>query len=233
MELIGPEKTIALLLENYSKYFNDFTWWLSGERSLPFGLLVHDLMGNTTLSTNKWMKFSDNASNTNNNNWFCENSKRWNLANFHVSSETYKRMIAVADASCCAQPMPRLQKKVTFVKIHSLTKAEVVEPTIMKCEEFDELCYVLFCEHKNNMPFLISEYVFLTFLRDRFLVKLYFWGIYNYLCIQNKSTYCRSRAYAIARFLVSMFENDMLQGVNNLIWITKWLENWWKDELFL
>ena len=30
VELIGPEKTIALLLENYSKYFNDFTWWLSG-----------------------------------------------------------------------------------------------------------------------------------------------------------------------------------------------------------
>ena len=25
LELIGPEKTIALLLENYSKYFNDFT----------------------------------------------------------------------------------------------------------------------------------------------------------------------------------------------------------------
>ena len=25
VELIGPEKTIALLLENYSKYFNDFT----------------------------------------------------------------------------------------------------------------------------------------------------------------------------------------------------------------
>ena len=41
VELIGPEKTIALLLENYSKYFNDFTWWLSGERSLPFGLLVY------------------------------------------------------------------------------------------------------------------------------------------------------------------------------------------------
>ena len=40
VELIGPEKTIAVLLENYSKYFNDFTWWLSGERSLPFGLLV-------------------------------------------------------------------------------------------------------------------------------------------------------------------------------------------------
>ena len=40
VELIGPEKTIALLLENYSEYFNDFTWWLSGERSLPFGLLV-------------------------------------------------------------------------------------------------------------------------------------------------------------------------------------------------
>ena len=40
VELIGPEKTIALLLENYSKYFNDFTWWLSDEWSLPFGLLV-------------------------------------------------------------------------------------------------------------------------------------------------------------------------------------------------
>ena len=40
VELIGPEKTIALLLKNYSKYFNDFTWWLLGERSLPFGLLV-------------------------------------------------------------------------------------------------------------------------------------------------------------------------------------------------
>ena len=40
VELIGPEKTIALLLANYSKYFNEFTWWLSGERSLPFGLLV-------------------------------------------------------------------------------------------------------------------------------------------------------------------------------------------------
>ena len=25
VELIGPEKTIALLLENYSKYLNDFT----------------------------------------------------------------------------------------------------------------------------------------------------------------------------------------------------------------
>ena len=43
VELIGPEKKIALLLENYSKYFNDFTWWLSGERSLPFGLLVLNL----------------------------------------------------------------------------------------------------------------------------------------------------------------------------------------------
>ena len=40
VELIGPEKRIALLLENHSKYFNDFTWWLSGERLLPFGLLV-------------------------------------------------------------------------------------------------------------------------------------------------------------------------------------------------
>ena len=40
MELISPEKTIAVLLENYSKYFNDFIWWLSGEWLLPFGLLV-------------------------------------------------------------------------------------------------------------------------------------------------------------------------------------------------
>ena len=28
VELIGPEKRIAVLLENNSKYFNDFTWWL-------------------------------------------------------------------------------------------------------------------------------------------------------------------------------------------------------------
>ena len=38
--LLALKKTIALLLENYSNYFNDFTWWLSGELSLPFGLLV-------------------------------------------------------------------------------------------------------------------------------------------------------------------------------------------------
>ena len=31
---------LVYLLENYSKYFDDFTCWLSGERSLPFGLLV-------------------------------------------------------------------------------------------------------------------------------------------------------------------------------------------------
>ena len=28
------------VLENHSKYFDDFTYWLSGEQSLPFGLLV-------------------------------------------------------------------------------------------------------------------------------------------------------------------------------------------------
>lgn len=30
----------ALLLENCLKYFDDVTCWLSGERSMPFGLLV-------------------------------------------------------------------------------------------------------------------------------------------------------------------------------------------------
>ena len=32
--------TAAPLLENYSKYSDDLTCWLSGERSLPFVLLV-------------------------------------------------------------------------------------------------------------------------------------------------------------------------------------------------
>ena len=32
--------TITFSLENYSKYFGDFTCWFSGERSLPFGLLL-------------------------------------------------------------------------------------------------------------------------------------------------------------------------------------------------
>ena len=32
------KKSLNLLLENYSKYFDDL---LSGERSLPFGLLVN------------------------------------------------------------------------------------------------------------------------------------------------------------------------------------------------
>ena len=41
--LLGHEKTIALLLENYSKYFNDFSCWLSGKRLLSFGLLVTHL----------------------------------------------------------------------------------------------------------------------------------------------------------------------------------------------
>ena len=40
----GPEKTIALLLENYSTYFDEFTCWLSGERSLPFELLVNFIL---------------------------------------------------------------------------------------------------------------------------------------------------------------------------------------------
>ena len=31
------------LFENYSKYFDDFTGWLLGERLLPFGLLVSRL----------------------------------------------------------------------------------------------------------------------------------------------------------------------------------------------
>ena len=34
------KKAIALLLENYSQYFCDFTCWLSVELSLPFELLV-------------------------------------------------------------------------------------------------------------------------------------------------------------------------------------------------
>ena len=34
LELLGPG------LENYYKNFDDFTCWLAGERSLPFGLLV-------------------------------------------------------------------------------------------------------------------------------------------------------------------------------------------------
>ena len=35
------KKSLNLLLENYSKYFDDL---LSGERSLPFGLLVNNAM---------------------------------------------------------------------------------------------------------------------------------------------------------------------------------------------
>ena len=30
----------VFLVEKYSKYFDDFTCWLSGERLLPVGLLV-------------------------------------------------------------------------------------------------------------------------------------------------------------------------------------------------
>ena len=48
VELIGHEKTIALLLENYSKYFNDFTWRL-------FGLLVpHPLTSNFRFYAYSW-----------------------------------------------------------------------------------------------------------------------------------------------------------------------------------
>ena len=45
IDQIGPQTTelvaheFVFLLENYSKYFDDFTGWLSGERSFPFGLL--------------------------------------------------------------------------------------------------------------------------------------------------------------------------------------------------
>ena len=33
------ESWLFFFLEMYSKYFDDFTCWLPGERSLPFGLL--------------------------------------------------------------------------------------------------------------------------------------------------------------------------------------------------
>ena len=55
VELIGPEKTIAPLLENYSKYFNDFTWWLSGEGLLPFGLLVYLSMSYRVQIKSDWL----------------------------------------------------------------------------------------------------------------------------------------------------------------------------------
>ena len=42
LEFYGPEKKTTQLLFHLktSKYFCDFTCWLSGERLLPFGLLV-------------------------------------------------------------------------------------------------------------------------------------------------------------------------------------------------
>ena len=43
LELLSPEenqKPIAILFENYSKYFDYFPCWFSGERSLLFLLLV-------------------------------------------------------------------------------------------------------------------------------------------------------------------------------------------------
>ena len=33
--------SMALLLENYSKYFGDFSCWHSDERSFPFGLVLY------------------------------------------------------------------------------------------------------------------------------------------------------------------------------------------------
>ena len=43
LELLGTENPMALLLENYSKYlkFDDFSCWLSDERSFPFGLVLY------------------------------------------------------------------------------------------------------------------------------------------------------------------------------------------------
>ena len=45
IDQIGPQTTelvaheFVFLLENYPNYFDDFTGWLSGERSFPFELL--------------------------------------------------------------------------------------------------------------------------------------------------------------------------------------------------
>ena len=39
-KMVFPLFLDVYLLENYSKYFDDYTGWLSVERWLPFGLLV-------------------------------------------------------------------------------------------------------------------------------------------------------------------------------------------------
>ena len=37
--------SVVFLHDNYSNYFDDFTFWLSCERSFPFGLLVFKWVG--------------------------------------------------------------------------------------------------------------------------------------------------------------------------------------------
>ena len=39
-KVVFPLVLVVYLLETYTKSFDDYTCWLSGERSLPFGLLV-------------------------------------------------------------------------------------------------------------------------------------------------------------------------------------------------
>ena len=39
-KMMFPLFLFVYLLENYSKYFDGYTCWLSGERSLPFDLLI-------------------------------------------------------------------------------------------------------------------------------------------------------------------------------------------------
>ena len=38
-KMVFPLFLVVYLLENYPRYFDDYTCWLSGEQSLPFGLL--------------------------------------------------------------------------------------------------------------------------------------------------------------------------------------------------
>ena len=57
-------------------------------------------------------------------------------------SQDFKRKKHGSDAKL------RLSKYILLRKQER--KQEVVEQTFMKCKEFVDLCYVLFCEHKNN-----------------------------------------------------------------------------------
>ena len=43
-KIVFPLFLIVYLLENYSKYFGDYTCWVSGKQSFPFGLLVSLLL---------------------------------------------------------------------------------------------------------------------------------------------------------------------------------------------